>query len=103
MDQSHLDPPFMRGPCPSTQSKFVLHWVTTGERIFPQRAAVDDINKVEKEGTTNKSAAGRWFQCFYARNLDLEGNLRSGRPTKLNNKDQLIAALEDELSSSARE
>ncbi|KAJ1372769.1 hypothetical protein KIN20_035017 [Parelaphostrongylus tenuis] len=29
-----------------------------------QQTTVDIINKVEGEGSTGKSAAGRWFLCF---------------------------------------
>ena len=67
-----------------------------------QRKAADEINEVEGEGTTSKSAAGRWFKRFDVGNFDLEDKPRSGRPTKLDN-DDLLAALEDEPSSSARE
>ncbi|KAJ1355986.1 hypothetical protein KIN20_013592 [Parelaphostrongylus tenuis] len=82
---------------------FAFHCVTIGERIFPKRAAVDEINEVEEKDKTSKSAAECWFQRFDARDLDLKGKPRSGRPTKMNNEDQLINVSEDELSSSARE
>ncbi|KAJ1346537.1 hypothetical protein KIN20_001352 [Parelaphostrongylus tenuis] len=54
-----------------------------------------------KKSTARKSAAVRWTRnASQFRNLDLEGKLRSGRPTKLNNEN-LTATLEDEPSSSA--
>ncbi|KAJ1349675.1 hypothetical protein KIN20_005283 [Parelaphostrongylus tenuis] len=80
----------------------MLYCVIIGESELSQRAVVDDINDVE---TASKSAAGR-FQLvsalLNAGDLDLENNPRSRLPTKLSNKDQLIVALDDELSSSAR-
>ena len=44
-----------------------------------QRKAADEINEVEGEGTTSKSAAGRWFKRFDAGNFDLEDKPRSDR------------------------
>jgi hypothetical protein len=35
-----------------------------------QRKAAEEINEVEGEGTTSKSAAGRWFKRFDAGNFD---------------------------------
>ncbi|KAJ1368008.1 hypothetical protein KIN20_029056 [Parelaphostrongylus tenuis] len=55
------------------------------------------MNEVEREGTTRKSAAGRWPQRFNAGDLDLEDKPRSECLIMLNNEDW-IASLEDEPS-----
>ena len=64
-----------------------------------QRKAVDKINEVE--GTTSKSAAGRWFKRFDDGDLSLEDKPRSGRPTKLDdeNKSSLIQSQESSTST----
>jgi histone-lysine N-methyltransferase SETMAR len=67
-----------------------------------QRDAAEAINKVEGEGTTNKSSVGEWFKRFNAGDLSLEDKPRSGRPTMLDESD-LQAALDAEPSSSSRE
>ena len=66
------------------------------------RDAAKAINDVEGEGTTSKSAAGRWFKRFNEGDMDLEDKPRSGRPSVLDKSD-LQAALDLEPSSSTRE
>jgi transposase len=66
------------------------------------RAAADEINEVEGEGTTSKPSAGRWFKRLNAGDLNLEDKLRTDRPPVLDEGD-LQAALDAEPSSSTRE
>ncbi|KAJ1359739.1 hypothetical protein KIN20_018529 [Parelaphostrongylus tenuis] len=67
-----------------------------------KRAALDEINELEGEGTISEFTTGHWFHRFNARGPHLEGKPCPLFPTKLNNED-LIAALEDGPSSSAHE
>ncbi|KAJ1346917.1 hypothetical protein KIN20_001843 [Parelaphostrongylus tenuis] len=66
-------------PYPMIQWNFVSYCVVIGEKVFKQRAAVDEINEVEGEGITNNP--GQWFQRFNVGDLDLEKPC-SERPAK---------------------
>ncbi|KAJ1354700.1 hypothetical protein KIN20_011701 [Parelaphostrongylus tenuis] len=75
--------------------RFYFHSVASLHYGLSQRAAVDEIDEIEGEGTTTKSVAGGWHQFFNSEIADLNDKPPSVRSTKLNNGD-LSAALKGE-------
>jgi len=64
--------------------------------------AGEAIWEVEIKGTTTQQTTSKWFKRFKEGDFALEDKHRSGRPAELENE-ELIAALEEEPSSSSRE
>ena len=66
------------------------------------RAAANEINGVEGQGSVSKSQAAKWFRRFKEGDTSLEDKPRSGRPSTVNNEALRELNFEQQPGSSTR-